>query len=255
MLFLFAIGFLAGMMDSCVGAGGLLQIPALILVFPGTTVVDLLGIHKFASMVGTGVSVHQYARSEAAKCRPAFPMIAPAFIGALIGARMASIINSDWMRLLLLCGLVAMASFTFFRKDFGTQQTSRLKVRNQQFVVLCVGLGLGLYDGCIGLGAGSLFLFAFIAILGLDFIDAAASARLLNLATNIAAVLVFSTSQHIIYKVAIPLAIFNLMGAFVGTKLAIAKGSPLIRKIFIGIVTALALKLALDIWRRHFQTF
>ena len=114
-----------------------------------------------------------------------------------------------------------------------------------------MGFALGFYDGAIGLGAGSLFLVALVAICGLDFIAAAAAARMVNLATNLSAAVAFAYSRDILYLVALPLALLNVLGAVAGTRLATAGGSRLVRIVFLVVAAALILKLGyeqLNLW-------
>ena len=107
---------------------------------------------------------------------------------------------------------------------------------------------MGFYDGCFGLGAGSVLLFAFIGLFGVDFLAAAASARIINLATNVSALLAFASTQHILYLIALPLSICNVLGALTGAKFATAKGAPFVRELFLIVVTTLIIKLAYDLW-------
>ena len=248
LLLLCGFAFLAGVMDTIVGAGGLVQIPALFMLLPQPTMADVLGTHKFVSTVGTFLAVHQYARQIPIRWRPILPALVPAFGAAFLGARTVSLLPTGLLRPVIVGLLIAVALFTFLKKDFGAFAVPKLPSTHQRWWGIGLGVVLGFYDGCFGLGAGSLLIFAFIALFGVDFLAAAASARVVNLATNVSALLAFASTHHILYLIALPLSVCNVLGALTGAKCAAAKGTPFVRGIFLTVVTTLIIKLAYDLW-------
>lgn len=137
-------------------------------------------------------------------------------------------------------------SHTFHQKDFGNLHAPKLTSRQQITAGILIGAILGFYDGFFGPGTGSFLIFAMIGIMGFGFFAASASAKVINLATNLSAFLYLALTNHVNYSLAIPMAVFNIAGAVVGTKLAIWRGNQLIRKLFLTVVTVLIIKLAYD---------
>ena len=170
-----------------------------------------------------------------------------AFIFSFIGASTVSIINPNLMRPLVLILLIAVAIYTWLKKDFGSQHIVKVQGVKQSMYAAVIAVLLGFYDGFFGPGTGSFLIFAFIGILGFDFLRASASAKVINLSTNLAATIYFASTNNIIYSIALPMAACNVLGAIIGAKLAIAKGSAFIRVLFIAVVSLLIIKLSYDI--------
>lgn len=235
--------FAAGLVDAVAGGGGLIQLPALMVLFPDSPVPTLLGTNKAASIAGTAVALRNYARAVPLPWHLAGPAAAAAFVGSFTGARLASRLPSEWMRPIVFVLLVIVAVYTFVRKDLGSARVARGGV----LVAVVMGAGLGLYDGFFGPGTGSFLLFGFVALLGLDFLGASASAKLVNVATNFAALLAFAAGGHIRLDLAIPMACFNVAGSQVGSRLALARGAPFVRKLFLVVVTVLLVRIGWEI--------
>ena len=246
LMLLCAAAFLAGFVDSVVGGGGLVQLPALLLLLPGADVVTLLGTNKLASLVGTSAAAAQYARHVRVDWRVILPAALAAFAASFSGARAVSVLHPTLLRPLILFLLVVVALWVFARKDFGATHAPRLNHRQQLAGGLAVGAALGFYDGFFGPGTGSFLLFAFVGLFGWSFLSASASAKAVNAATNLSAVLYFGATGHILYGVGLPMAVCNILGAFCGTRLAVLKGNGFVRLFFLGVVGAIILKLGWD---------
>jgi uncharacterized membrane protein YfcA len=152
------------------------------------------------------------------------------------------------MRPLVLLLLILVAIYTWFKKDFGSQHIVKVQGVKQSIYAAFIGSSLGFYDGFFGPGTGSFLIFVFIGLLGFDFLHASASAKIVNLSTNLAATIYFAANNQIIYSIALPMAMFNIVGAIIGAKLAIAKGSSFVRVLFIAVVSLLIVKLAYDLF-------
>jgi uncharacterized protein len=152
----------------------------------------------------------------------------------------------QYVRPALLIFLISAALYMLLNKDLGASEVSRHRHPHRPWFGVGLGLALGFYDGAIGLGAGSLFLLMLVAVWGLDFMSAAAAARTINLATNLSAAAAFAYSRDILYLVAVPLALLNVLGAVVGTRVATAKGSGFVRIVFLLVVVALIIKLGYE---------
>jgi len=240
--------FLAGFIDSVVGGGGLIQLPAMLILLPGLPVATILGTNKFASCAGTTIAVQRYARHVAFDWPTVLPAAITAFIFAFIGSRIVALLNPALLRPLVLILLILVAIYVFFVKDLGIIHQPKHPPKKAQLLGIAVGAVLGFYDGFFGPGAGSFLIFAFVGLFGFDFLAASASAKVINLATNLASILYFGWTGHIIYAYAIPMAFCSIVGAIIGARLAIAKGSQFVRVFFLIIVCGLIAKLAQSIF-------
>lgn len=247
-LILGAAAFFAGMVDAVVGGGGLIQIPVLLSQFPQTAIPTLFGTNKVSSIAGTASAMWKYGRAVAVPWRIVGPATAAALVGAWLGAALVAWLPREWMRPLVLVLMVGAALYTFANKNFGHVETHAPKASDPWLGAL-VGLLIGLYDGFFGPGTGSFLLFAFVRLFGMDFLRATAGAKVVNVATNVSAIAFFSSTGPLLWGVGIAMAMCNLIGAQVGTRLALRHGSGFIRKVFLVVVVVLIGKLALDVAR------
>jgi uncharacterized protein len=246
-LLLSASSLLAGFIDAVVGGGGLIQIPAMLILLPGAPVATILGTNKFASCAGTTMAVQRYARHVAIDWSTVLPAAITAFVFSFLGSRTVTLLNTAFMRSIVLVLLVLVAIYVFFVKDLGLIHQPKHPAKKAAWLGVLIGAGLGFYDGFFGPGTGSFLIFLFVGVFGFDFLSASASAKVINWATNIASVIYFGWSGNIIYKYAVPMALCSVLGATIGTRLAIAKGSRFVRIFFLVIVGALIAKLAQSI--------
>ena len=249
LLLIIAMGaFFAGLVDAVVGGGGLVQIPLLFSALPNTAPAVIYGTNKLASVVGTSSAAWQYARRIDIDWRLAWPAIVAAFIASWLGARSVALLPPDALRPLVLLLLIAVAIYTFAKKDFGSlQRETGLTTSSQRRIAIGAGALIGFYDGFFGPGTGSFLIFAFIRFLGMDFLRASAMAKLVNVATNLAAILFFAAHGSVLWLAAGLMAAANLSGAVVGSRLALKHGSGFVRKVFLFVVCVLILKLASDL--------
>ena len=248
-LILGAFAFLAGFIDSVVGGGGLVQLPALLISLPGVAVPTILGTHKLASLAGTTMAMGQYARRVPIPWHSMLPTAAAACFSALLGARLVTLLPSAVLRPVIFVLLILVATYTFLKKDFGELHAPKLTRTVEIWLGILVGAALGFYDGFFGPGTGSFLIFSFIGLFGFSFLSASASAKVVNVATNLSAVLYFAASQHVLYRVAVPMAVCNVAGAFVGTHVAIRRGSSFVRVLFLLVVSAVLIRFAYDLLR------
>lgn len=223
--------------------------PALFILMPGVAPATLLGTNKFASIWGTLSATAQYARQVPMIWRSVLPTCAAAVVFGFLGARTVAQVPTDFMQPLVLALLVAVLAYTLWKKDLGKLHAPRLDSRQQFWMGLVTGSALGFYDGFFGPGTGSFLIFAFVGLFGFSFLAASASAKLVNVVTNLAALSYFVASDHVLYQTALPMAACNVAGALIGARLAIRKGSGFVRIIFILVVSALIARLAWDFLR------
>ncbi|MBD2770013.1 TSUP family transporter [Hymenobacter sp. BT664] len=241
--------FLAGFIDSIVGGGGLIQLPAMLLLLPGVPVPTILGTGKVSSLAGTLAALRRYLSGpEPLPIRWAVIGLTAVAAGgfAFLGARAVSLLPKEAVRPLVLGLLVVMAIYTFWRKDFGRLHAPRLSGRREVLTGLALGAAIGFYDGFFGPGTGSLLLFAFVGLFGYNFIAASASAKLVNVATNLTGLFYFATTGQVLYQVALPMAACNMLGSTLGARLAQRRGTGFVRLLFLVVVGAFILKLGWD---------
>jgi uncharacterized membrane protein YfcA len=241
----------AGFVDSIVGGGGLILLPALFSVMPGVTPATLLGTNKSAAVWGTAAAAAQFQRRIGLRWHALLPAAALAFGGALIGAWAVTVVPGDFLRRLLPGVLLALLIYTLLRKDMGQQHAPRYQGRTELAAAGVIGFGIGLYDGFFGPGTGSFLIFLFVRWLGYDFLNAAASAKLINMMTNFGALLLFGLKGHVLWRYGLMMAVANVAGSVLGTRIALHHGTGFVRKVFIAVVSALILKTAYDAFLKY----
>ena len=250
LLLLSLASFLAGLVDAIVGGGGLILVPALFAVLPTTHPATLFGINKSASVWGTAIAAAQYSRRVTLNWHALLPAAAAGFAGAMTGAWAVTVVSPVFLRKLLPFVLVAVLAYTLVRKDLGKHHRPHLSAAGERLATGAIGLVLGFYDGFFGPGTGSFFVFLFVRWLGYDFLNASASAKLLNTATNLAALILFALKGHVWWHFALALAVCNVVGSLLGTRLALRHGAAFVRGVFIVVVGALTLRTGYDAFLR-----
>ena len=238
--------FGAGLIDAVVGGGGLIQLPALFSVLPNTAPAMLLGTSKLAGVWGTGVAAVNFARRIKVQWSTAAPAAVTAFALSFLGAYTVTKIPPDFLRKLLPFILIAVALYTLKKKDFGSVHAPKHAGLKEKAIAACVGGSIGFYDGFFGPGTGSFLVFLFVRFFGFEFLAASAVSKVVNVACNMAALLWFWYSGHLLWAIGLMMAICNIVGSLVGSRLAIKNGSGFVRKIFLAVVSALILKTSYD---------
>jgi len=241
--------YLAGLVDSAVGGGGLVQIPALFAILPRELPVTLLGSNKFTSALGTTFAARSYLRRVRLPWVVILPAASAAFVMSFVGAAAVSLVPKGVLRPMVLVLLLLIGYYTLQKKDFGALHVPREIGTREKVVALLFGAAIGFYDGLFGPGTGSFLIFLFIRYYGFDFIHASASAKFVNLATNIAALAFFIPAGHVLYHIALPMGLCNIAGALTGSWLAMRQGTGFVRKLFLVLTASLILKLGYDLLR------
>jgi uncharacterized membrane protein YfcA len=236
----------AGMIDSMVGGGGLIQIPALFTALPKELPATLFGTNKIASVFGTANAAWRYSRRVKMPWGTTLPAAIAAFAFSYLGAMAVAWLPHHLLRPLILIMLVGSAAYTFWRKDFGIIHQPQHAGRSELIYALLVGGAIGFYDGFFGPGAGSFLIFLFIRFFGFDFLHASAASKVVNVATNLAAIGFFVPNGFYLPAAAVVMASFNVLGSIIGTHLALRHGSGFVRKIFLLVVCSLIVKFAWD---------
>jgi uncharacterized membrane protein YfcA len=242
---------MAGWVDAVSGGGGLLQLPALLLAVPGASTVQALGTNKLGSIMGTAAATSTYVRRAPPDLGTALPMALAAFAGSALGALTASSVPSQAFRPVIVLLLVAVWVWTLLSPQMGMRDELRWRGRRRHYVVATVaGLCIGFYDGLLGPGTGSFLLIVLVAVLGFSFLQASATAKVVNLGTNLAALIVFGLTGSVLWVLGLLLGACNIAGAVLGARMAIRRGSGFVRIVFLSVVGVLILRLGWDLLPR-----
>ena len=240
--------FFAGFVDAIVGGGGLIQTPIALILLPNLAVANIIGSLKIPAFSGTSFAAFQYLKKVQMNWKLLFTMSIIAFGAAFLGSDLLTLVSNDFMKPLLLVILTLLAIYTFTKKDFGQHQLKSLSRRKQLFYAVLMSVLIGFYDGFIGPGTGSFLVVAFVAVLGFDFLHASANAKMVNLATNFGSICLFVLKGKIIWAIALPMAVCNAFGGWLGAKLAIKKGNGFIRIFFLVVVIGTLLRFGYDVF-------
>ncbi|MFM9826642.1 sulfite exporter TauE/SafE family protein [Flavobacterium sp.] len=240
--------FVAGFIDAIVGGGGLIQTPVALILLPNLAVSTIIGTLKIPAISGTSFAAHQYIKNVKMNWKLLSIMILLAFPSAFLGSTLLTYVSNDFMKPLLLIVLSLFLIYTYIQKDFGQQRDTSVTGSKQIIYAIFISFSVGFYDGFIGPGTGSFLVLAFITLLGFDFINASANAKMVNLATNFGSICLFISKGKIIWAIAIPMAVFNALGGWMGAKLAINKGNKFIRTFFLVVVIATLIRFAYDVF-------
>jgi len=242
--------FLAGFVDSVVGGGGLIQLPALFLFLPqsaAASIPAILGTNKLSSICGTGLAVSHYSRHVRINWSSILPAAAAAFVFSFLGARAVSALNPQLVKPLILSLLFVVAIYTYWHKDFGALHAPQFTAHRERRFGILVGIAIGFYDGFFGPGTGSFLIFIFIGLFGFDFLSASASAKVINFATNLSAVIYFAATDRILYRFALPMGACNMLGSLAGARMAIWKGNRFVRAFFLIVVFGMILSFGYEV--------
>ena len=248
LLLLCSVAFVAGFVDAIIGGGGLIQTPTALVALPQYPVATVIGTLKIPAISGTSLASIQYASKVRLNIRMLGLMMLLASVAAFGGSALLTVINNNFMKPFILVVLVLVAIYTFSNKAFGVHAEKAHAAHHQWIFCIAISIVLGFYDGFIGPGAGSFLVLAFVGFLGFDFLKASAYAKFVNLSTNFGSICFFALKGKIIYSVALPMAVCNALGGFLGARLAILKGNRFIRIFFLVIVCITILRFAYDVF-------
>lgn len=235
-VFLAVAGFIASFIDSTVGGGGLVSTPALLGL--GLPVPMALGTNKVAASMGSFTSVVSFWRAGKINKKLALSLMPLSFLGSALGAYVVYLLPEEFMKNLIVVLLVAVAVYTYKRKDWGDHSTVKKLGYGALFGTLLMAALLGFYDGFFGPGTGSFLIFGFL-FLGFDFVTAAGNAKALNFASGIGALVSFAMSNSIIWSYGLIMGFFMILGAVCGSKIAIKKGASYVRPLYLLVTTLL----------------
>lgn len=236
--------FLAGYVDAVAGGGGLIQLPVLLFVFPSEALATISGTNKSASIVGTSGAAATYARRMPVDKKILFPMALCAFAGSALGASLVTQVSRKWFEPVVLLVLIGVTIFTLIRPDFGAIEVAAKRGR---IAASLLALGIGFYDGIMGPGTGMFLVLGLISVVGCSFLTSSALAKFVNVATNLAALMVFIPTGHVMWAVTACMAPANLIGGLLGARTALSRGSAFVRGVFLVMIAILILRLVISV--------
>lgn len=243
-LFLVGCAFCAGWVDAVVGGGGLIQLPALLVGLPGASPAQILATNKLASICGTSTSAVTYYRRVRPDLRTAIPLAVAAFAGSSLGAVVATRIPKEAFNPIILVALVVVGAYTVLKPSLGASTQLRFSGRHHLAAALVIGAVVGFYDGALGPGTGSFFVFALVGLTGYAFLEASAKAKIANFATNLAALAVFVPHGAVMWPIGVVMGLANIAGGYIGARTAVSRGTGFVRLVFIVVVGTFVIRIA-----------
>lgn len=243
LILILTAGFIGGFVDSAVGGGGLIRLPALLAAgLPSHTA---LATNKFGSTWAAGMSSAQYWMSGIVPKKAASIGWFLMLIMSILGAIAVTKISASWVIILVFIVLLVMFLYVLFKKEFGVEEN----IREDRIVPVTVSMStvLGFYDGFLGPGTGNFLIAGYVKEAGFDMKRAAATSKIVNFGGNVGALLLFASVGLVDYKVGIPFAIVNIIGGLLGSTYALKYGTKLLRPLFLIISFSLISKIGYDI--------
>ncbi|WP_242343019.1 TSUP family transporter [Anaeromyxobacter terrae] len=238
------LALVAGVVDAIAGGGGLLTVPA--ILWAGLPPHLALGTNKGQSVFGSFAALVRFTRGglvDGRRARITFPL---GLAGSLGGAALVLATPPSALRPIVVALLAFAALFVGLRRGPRPGLEDAPAPRNAALLAGVIALAIGAYDGFFGPGTGTFLIVAFVALLGDGLAHASASAKVVNFASNLAAVALFASRGVVVWRVALPMAAAQLAGGWVGAHLAIRRGDALIRRVVVAVALVLAAKLAWD---------
>jgi len=242
-------GFAAGLLDSIVGGGGLILTPAMLNLHPGLSILQTIATQRTSSIFGTSVAAWNYLRHVAVERRIIVPACIAALAASAIGVQFAKRMDPVVLKFIVLAICVLLAVYTVLRKDLGTREERRFSPQHEAWAAAGVGGACGFYNGLIGPGTGTIMVFAFVSVIGLDFLKSSGVSKASNVAADLSSWTVLALSGFVQWALAVPLVIGNMLGSYIGSRLAIRKGDRFIRVVFLVVVLALVARIGWDLLR------
>jgi uncharacterized membrane protein YfcA len=240
--------FFAGFVDAIAGGGGLIQTPALLLSFPDNNPVSVVGTSKSAAFFGTTTAAIKYRKSIKTDPKLLIAMVLPAFIGAGLGALLASHISAQSFKSAIFVMMIFIFIYTWRKPELGSVHLDKHSPKKLMYIGGAAAFVIGFYDGLIGPGTGTMLMIFLVAVMGFAFVGASAIAKVVNATTNMASILVVGLRIGLLWKIIIPLGIANLLGGYIGSHVAIKKGSGFVRTFYLIVTGLLILRLGYSLY-------
>ena len=240
--------FASGFIDAIAGGGGLIQTPAMLLSFPDRNPVEVVATSKTAAFFGTTTAAIQYRKFIKTDPKLLIAMVIPAFIGSGIGAHLASRISAGSYKSSIFFVMIAIFLYTLVKPELGKEHVEKHSPQKLMVIGSIAAFIIGFYDGLIGPGTGTILMIALVALMGFAFVGASAIAKVVNATTNLASIIVVGLTIGVMWKLGLVLAVANLAGGYMGSHMAIKKGSSFIRIFYLIVTGLLILRLGYSLY-------
>lgn len=245
MVFLILMAGFAGFVDSAAGGGGLISLPA--YLFAGLPAHYTYGTNKFSAACGTTFSTLNFFKNGAMNVKVGILAAIGSFAGSTLGSRIVLLLSDEVLNLMLLVILPLAAVLILWRRKMPDENhDDGILTAKKALLALCIGVGIGLYDGMIGPGTGTFAIIAFTTLMGFDLRTANGNAKVLNLASNYASLVTYVLSGYVVFSIGIPCAISGIAGNLLGSHFALKKGARFIRPMMLVVLVLLLGKLISD---------
>ncbi len=238
--------FFAGFIDAVVGGGGLVQVPAMFILFPQMPVSMVIGTNRTASFVGTLVAGYQYSRKVVIPWRVVCSAGIGASVCAYVGALFASNLPANLLKPIMLVVMFLLMLYTFFNKSLGQEENDPQENKLLLWNSLLLGSLMGFYNGFIGPGTGTLLVFGFVVWLKFSFLRGSGISKFVNAMADIASLVFFLLKGFVDFQIALPMLVCNVAGSYCGSRLAVLKGNAFVRLFFLLVVMSLMIKFGYD---------
>ncbi len=234
----------AGWVDAVVGGGGLIVLPTLFVVLPGLAPQTALGTNKLAAFSGTSAAVLTFARKVPMQWRTLLPAAGLAAIAAACGSAAVALIDRELFVPIVMVVLVGVAIFVTLRPSIGVSMATNPPTRRKTLLVIGLAAGLiGLYDGILGPGTGTFLIITFATLLGTEFVRAAAMAKVINCGSNLGSLIFLASTGHVLWALGLSMAVANVAGSIVGSRMALARGAEFVRVVLLIVVVGMVIRL------------
>jgi uncharacterized protein len=240
---------LAGFVDSIVGGGGLVQVPALFILFPHFSVPQVIGTNRFASFLGTSMAGYQYARKVEVPWRVVLIAAVGTAVTSYLGATIASFMKAEVLKPLILFLMTGIAIYTYSNKTLGQHEALPVSLVRLHGYALLIGMATGFYNGFVGPGTGSLLVFGFVSVAGYPFLRASAIAKIINVVADVASLVFFIWQGYVQFEIAIPMMACNVLGSYLGSRMALLRGNSFVRVVFLVVIFGLILRFGYDVFK------
>lgn len=236
--------FLASFVDAVAGGGGLISLPAYLLA--GVPPKLAIGTNKLSSATGTVFSTARYCKNGCFDLKLALPSIVVALIGSYIGAKIVLVTSDEILKYVLIIVLPVTAFFVLKKKNFD-QVKNKPKRKTQFIIAVLASFIIGMYDGFYGPGTGTFLILIYTGLVKLDLLTASGNTKLVNLSSNVAALVTFIFSGNIVYALGLAASVFSIAGHYLGAGMVMKSGTKIVKPIIILVILLLLIKICLGI--------
>lgn len=246
LIFVCPLLFIAGIIDAIAGGGGIISLPAYIMT--GMPLNVAYGCNKMQSCLGTATALYRYAKSDLVDVKPSLVSSVTAIAGSYISTQIMLHLDDSIKSIIIIVAMCFIITLTLMTNKISSGEETRINLsRRNVFVCLAAGLTIGLYDGFFGPGGGTVALMLFSVLFKYDFRTASGNGKIIIVVSNLIALINYIATGNILYEIAIPATISNMLGCWLGASLAVKNGKKLVKVFLIAVVVILLIQAGLKL--------